>query len=50
MNLRESIPRQTDKKSRIPKEEKGVWGSRSGDRGFAWNSQGGKDKIFVYTP
>ena len=48
--MRESIPRQTDKKSRIPKEEKGVWGSRSGDRGFAWNSQGGKDKIFVYTP
>ena len=29
--VRESIPRQTDKKSRVPKKEKGVWGSRSGD-------------------
>ena len=28
---RESIPRQIDKKFRAPKEEKGVWGSRSGD-------------------
>ena len=25
--LRKSIPRQVDKKSRVPKEEKGVWGS-----------------------
>ena len=35
--LRKSIPRQIDKKSRVLKEEKGVW-----------NSQGGeKDKLFV---
>ena len=33
MYLRESIPRQIDKKSRVPKEEKGVWGSQSGDWG-----------------
>ena len=29
--MRESIPRQVDKKSGVPKEEKGVWGSQ-GDR------------------
>ena len=34
--LRQSIPRQVDKKSRFPKEEKGVWGSQ----------RGGKDKLF----
>ena len=27
--LTESIPRQTDKKFRVPKEEKEVWGSRN---------------------
>ena len=32
--LRESIPRQVDKKSGIPKEERGVWGSLRGDRGL----------------
>ena len=31
--LRESIPRQIDNKSKVPKEEKGVWGSRSRDWG-----------------
>ena len=31
MLVRESIPRQIDKKFRVPKEEKGVWGSQSGD-------------------
>ena len=30
--MRESIPRQVDKKSRIPEEEKRVWCSGSGDR------------------
>ena len=35
--VRESISRQTDKKSRVPKEEKGVWGSRSGDRGLEFS-------------
>ena len=28
----ESIPRQVDRKSGVPEEEKGVWGSRGGDR------------------
>ena len=31
--LRESNPRQVDKKSRVPEKEKGVWGSQRGDRG-----------------
>ena len=31
--MRESIPRQIDKKFRVPKEEKGDWGSQSGDWG-----------------
>ena len=40
--LRESIPRQVDKKSRIPKEEeeekeKAVWGSQRGDRGLEFS-------------
>ena len=29
--MKESIPRQIDKKSRVPKEEKGIWDSQSGD-------------------
>ena len=46
--MRESIPRQIDKKSRVPKEEKGVWASQSGDG--VWNSQGGgKDKLLLST-
>ena len=31
--MRESIPRQIDKKFRVPQEEKGDWGSQSGDWG-----------------
>ena len=43
--VRESIPRQIDKKSRVPKEEKGIWGLEA-ETGV-WNSQGGeKDKLF----
>jgi len=30
--LRESIPRQVDKKSRVPEEEIGVWNSQGGKR------------------
>ena len=47
MNLRESIPRQTDKKSRVPKEEKGVWDSRSRDRGLEF-SRRRKGQAFLY--
>ena len=50
MHVRESIPRQIDKKSRVPRKRKGVWGSRNGDLGV-WNSQGGeKDKLFFFFP
>ena len=31
--MRESIPRQVDKKSRVTEERKGVWGSQGGERG-----------------
>ena len=31
--MRESIPRQVDKKSRVPEKEKGAWGCQ-GDRGL----------------
>ena len=31
---RESIPRYVDKKSRVPKEERGNWGSQGGKRGL----------------
>ena len=30
--LRESIPRQVDKKPGVPKEEKGVWNSQGGGK------------------
>ena len=33
----ESIPRQTDKKSGVPEEKKGVWGSQGGDRGLEFS-------------
>ena len=43
--MRESIPRQVDKKSGVPKEEKGVWTLK--EEIGVWSSQGGgKDKCF----
>ena len=52
LKLRESIPRQIDKKSRVPREEKGVWGSRSGDRGleFSWKRKGQTFFLSLYLP
>ena len=35
--LRESILRQVDKKSRVPEEERRVWGSQRGDRGLEFS-------------
>ena len=32
--LRESIPRQVDKKSRVSQQKKGGWGSQGGDMGL----------------
>ena len=37
--LRVSIPRQVDKKSRVPKEEKWVWGSQRGGRGLEFSQR-----------
>ena len=31
--MRESIPRQVDKKSRVPEEDRGVWNSQGGGKG-----------------
>ena len=45
--VRESIPRQIDKKSRVPEEEKGVWALKKDT--VVWNSQGGgKGKLFFF--
>ena len=46
--MRKSIPRQVDKKSRVPEEEKGVWGSQGGDRGLEF-SRRGKGRMFFTT-
>ena len=35
--VRDSIPRQVDKKSGVPQEKKGVWGSQGGDRGLEFS-------------
>ena len=35
--MKESIPRQVDKKSGVPEEEKGVWGTQGGDRGLEFS-------------
>ena len=50
--MRQSIPRQVDKKSRVSeeeeeeeeeeKEEKGVWGSQRGDRGLEFSRRKGQ--------
>ena len=46
--LRESIPRQVDKKSRIPEEEKVVWDSQSRDRGLGF-SRRRKGQTFFFS-
>ena len=45
--VRESIPRQVDKKSGVPEEEKRVWGSPSGDRGLEFSRRRGQ--IFLFS-
>ena len=47
IKLRESIPRQVDKKSGVPEEERGVWGSQGGSRGLEF-SRKRKGKIFFF--
>ena len=48
--VRESIPRQIEKKSRVPKVEKGVWESQSGDRGLEFSRRRKGQTFFVYIP
>ena len=43
--MRESIPRQFEK-SRVPKEEKGVWGCQGGDRGLEFSRRRKGQKFF----
>ena len=44
--MRKSIPRQVDKKSRVPEEEKGIWGSEGGDRGLKLSRR--RTNFFLY--
>ena len=46
--MRESIPRQVDKKSRVPEEEKGS-GAPKEERGVQGSQRGEKDKHFFPT-
>ena len=49
--LRESIPRQVDKKSGVPREEKGVWGSQNGDSGLEFSrKKKGQTSVFLHIP
>ena len=40
---------QVDKKSRVPEEEKGLWGSEGGDEGLEF-SRRRKEQTFSYIP
>ena len=46
IKLRESIPRQVDKKSGVPEEEKGIWGSQGGDTGLEFSRRRKEPKFF----
>ena len=48
--MRESIPRQIDKKFRVPKEEKGVWGSQSGNWGSGILKDEKRTNFFFFFP
>ena len=43
-----SIPRQVDKKSRVPEEEKGVWVSQSGDGGLEFSRRRKRKTSFFF--
>ena len=48
VGVRESNPRQVDKMSRVPKEEKGVGGSQGGDRALEF-SRRRKGQTFFFS-
>ena len=45
--MRQSIPRQVDKKSGFPEEEKGVWVLK--EEIEVWNSQGGEKRTNFFS-
>ena len=50
LKMRESIPRQVDKKSGVPEEEGGVWGSQGGDRGLEFSRRRKRQRFFSLSP
>ena len=48
IKLRDSIPRQVDKKSGVPEEKKGVWGSPGGDRGLEFSRRRKEQPSFFF--
>ena len=46
MLLRESVPRQVGKKSGVPEERRGAWGSQGGDRGLEFSKRK-KEQFFL---
>ena len=49
--VRKPIPRQVDKKSGVPEEERGVWGSQREDRGLEFSRRRkGQTFFFSYIP
>ena len=46
--VRESVPRQVDKKSGVPKEEKGVQGSQGGDRDLEFSRRRKGQMSFIF--
>ena len=49
-SVRESIPRQVDKKSGVPEEEKGIWGSQSGNRDLEFSRRRKGQTSFFFFP
>ena len=47
--MRESIPRQVDKNSRVPEEERGLWGSQRGDRGLEFSRRREGQTYFLFS-
>ena len=49
IKLRESIPRQVDKKPEVPEDEKGVWGFHGGDKGLEFSRRRKGPKPFLHS-
>ena len=50
LGFERSIPKQVDKKSGVPEEEKEVWGSQGGDRGLEFSRRRKGQTLFFYIP